>query len=1024
VFLAALDFAGSLGVVHEADERALLALALVSLLGASGAALGIVLSVAGSHGARVVDRVAGRLGGPDGGRVERWRRRLSPAPIVALLTPAFVAIGYLLFTGGRASTLPARPLLVTASIAVLVGAAFVAHRSTTWISRFARESRARGAVTALLFVGAAMGAWLVSRRLYPGLYEYLHAALAAVAWGCAAFAVLLLRTRPDDATRSIGARSERALYILLIALFGVGLLTSKLAPSVRAALHDVRAPAAHSLSLALAPLRSAGGAPSAEALARARRARAERAASVAAGDLPTWRGAHLLLITIDALRPDHLGLHGYERPTSPYLDELAERSVVFEHAYAQAPHSSYSLATLMTSEYVHERVEIEASLPEETLATVLAGNGYETSAFFTDGIFHTEGERVAGYRASGFGFGRWEPTGEAAAALTDQVLSEIDRIAIADEPPSFVWAHYFDVHEPYRATTFGTSDVDRYDGEIRAVDEAIRRLVSEADERLARELIVVVTSDHGEEFREHGGVYHGSALWEEQIRVPLMVRAPGLGARRVETPVELVDVAPTALAMLDVARAATMRGDDLRALALGRPAEVGPAFAGQGSRRMVVSWPHKLVFDLRFGVAHLYDLARDPHERVNLAGREPQTVDALRGEVHAWIDALATPMGDGAADPVAAALSRGRLGDRRAVEPLAQIVGDTAIDRNARDEAALLLGRIGDVRAREPLAAALETCNAPEECAEIAAALGRLHDPRARDALVTALDHTRDVELRVRIALALGRLEERAGVEALIEATERASTHGDRREAVRALGHIGDARAVEPLLGLLDDFRLRRYAAMALGRIGDARALPALLDHLAREEHATIRDGLVQGLAELGDERALPALVAVARSDTSLQSTPEALVRLGAIERGVVGGKDLGPGAAGIAGFDECVERERNEWSFLGRSSCTTRERAASVALTVPRTGLGAGMIAVLRWRRADAGSAAEVRVTFGSGASRSMFVTGDWTEVRFPVSASARGGTRVTLSIEASRGDARIELDHVLLLPAGTARI
>src|SRR5690606_16185218 len=123
------------------------------------------------------------------------------------------------------------------------------------------------------------------------------------------------------------------------------------------------------------------------------------------------------------------------------------------------------------------------------------------AAFYIEGIFHTDGEQLAQYRDSGFGFPRRGHRNLDAEDKTDEVLGEIEAIVEAGEPPSLVWAHYFDVHEPYEDRSFGTTDVERYDGEIRAVDRAFERLVREARARVTRPLVIVVTADHGEEFR-------------------------------------------------------------------------------------------------------------------------------------------------------------------------------------------------------------------------------------------------------------------------------------------------------------------------------------------------------------------------------------------------------------------------------------------------------------------------------------------------------------------------------------------
>ncbi len=1014
--LGCLDFCGSLAWVNDPRDLARLAFGLAALLTSSGALIGTALALIARAAAPSLTLVARRLGGADVGRTERWNERLAPAPLVLALSPGLACVAILLFRGARASSLPLKPLLTVAAALLLLAMTWAIVGAATRLARRAASSRglAIGVALSASLVGAAL--WVASRRLYPGLYEYLHGLLCVTAWGAFAFAVWLVAfaRSPRGPERARASLSAAAACIGLVVAIG----TARAEPVVRAALYDVRIPVSHTLALALGPLGSSGGV-SAAAVARARRARAERTRAFAAGDLPRWEGAHVLLVTVDALRADHLGLYGYRRHTSPFLDELANDAVVLEHAYAQAPHSSYSLSTIMTGDYIHEQVELEHPLPADTLPTLLTAAGYDTSAIFTDGIFHTEGERVARYREDGFGFTRWEPSAEDADDLTTRAIAEIDRVVRSGEPTSFLWVHYFDAHEPYRATAFGTSDVDRYDSEILSVDASIRRLVAAARERYARELVLVVSADHGEEFREHGGVYHGTSLYEEQIRVPLLVLAPGLTPRRVATPVELVDLAPTILAMLGVRPGPAMRGDDLRGLLTGRIDQVGPVFAGQASRRMVISWPRKLIYDLRFGVTQLYDLERDPRERVNLASRDPESVDALRGEIHAWLDSLAEPVGEPAPeDAMELALARGRVGDRRALAPLSELVTDRSRDAATRREAAELLGRIGDRRARDPLAQALEGCGPLATCTEIAAALGLLGDERARGPLVAALDSVHDTEPRVRVALALGRLDDRAAVPALIEAMRDAATHPERREAVRALGRIGDRRAVDPLLELLDDFRLRRYAAVSLGQIGDRRALEPLIDHLRSEDHEAIKDGLVRGLGELGDPRAIPVLVRVASEDATVQYATESLLVLHALSTGSVGGVDFGPTAPIVDGFDTCVAKEPDDWHYIGRTTCTTNAGRVTARLIVPYALRAHGATAIVRARRADAATVAHARVSIGGALLGRIAVDGQWAEIRLDVPAEALSSDEGLLTIEIDPPEARLEIDHIVLVP------
>ena len=147
-------------------------------------------------------------------------------------------------------------------------------------------------------------------------------------------------------------------------------------------------------------------------------------------------------------------------------------------------------------------------------------------------------------------------------------MHEVERIKQRGEPPSLLWVHYFDVHEPYQETTFGSGELDRYDSEILHVDRELARLICELEARFEREVVIAITADHGEEFREHGGVYHGSTLYDEQVRVPLVAARARARARRASRrPSRSIDIAPTLLGAVGVPVPASMRGRDLRALA-------------------------------------------------------------------------------------------------------------------------------------------------------------------------------------------------------------------------------------------------------------------------------------------------------------------------------------------------------------------------------------------------------------------------------------------------------------------------
>jgi arylsulfatase A-like enzyme/HEAT repeat protein len=872
-------------------------------------------------------------------------------------------------------------------------------------------------LAAALLLGTGFALSKTNQTVLPNLYDYLHSGLAFVTWLIDLLGLWALCSLSRfQALRAGGERAGlvRALAVLLTGAFLGSFLTLNLNLNVRVAMFDARSPASRSLLSALDPVLR---------LVETRNGEKHAGKGLFRGaidttGLPTQDGAHVLLITIDALRADHLGTYGYERPTSPGLDALAKEATLFERTYAQAPHSSYSLSSLETSEYLHEIVELARPLPTETLATVFKAHGYHTAAFFTDGIFHTEGARLSQYRDQAFGFALFDHTNRESEDQTDRVLAEADRIKSLGEPPSFLWVHYFDVHEPYQETRFGTGNMDRYDSEIAHVDRELVRLLTELKKRFGREIIVAITADHGEEFREHGGVYHGSTLYDEQVRVPLILKAAALAPKRLTQPVEVIDVAPTLLGLAGIKAPQSMRGRDLRALAVGRVTDAGPVFSAVLTKRMALRWPFKLIADLRFNLFELYDLEKDPSERKNLANREPQKLDEMRGLAYAWLDSLEKPRGAASVEENAwsRALRWGRLGDRRAVVPMSELLLDRSAPTPMRVEAGQILAKLADSSCAPSLVKGMDT-EPPEVAAEAAIALGRMYDERAREKL-THLVLTEDPYLRARAAVSLGRLRDRAAVPALIEALWVAPTQYEREEAVRWLGRLRDRRAVEPLLSIVPEFGLRYLVAVALGQIGDTRSYDALIDMLSWERHTNIRDEVVRGLGMLGDERATEALVNVLATEPDLKNTSESLVRLHALERGYLGGIDV---AQASEGFRDCVAGPLiHDWDYLGRTVCTSSKASMKLKLPLPKAHarFERGAQLIIRTKRADSPEGVTVTITAGNDAPATLTVDGNFVERRIPVSASALGGAAVRVALSASDADARLTIDHVLLVP------
>lgn len=1000
---------------------------LVRLLGTQVPCGAIAGAILGAIAAVALARLHPLAAGPQSADSKTKARKLDgllSLLFTILLAPAVVRVALLLFTGGKMSRLARRGWYESCAVVVLLLGCWLALYSALRVFRRARRVSFQSAALlagGLLTASALLGK--VDQLLLPGIYEYLHAVLSVLSWALAVLALSIMMDRTGWAQRRDARLPFAALIVFssLSAFFAYNLSVLDDNQNVRVALLGPRAANSRSLMVGLQPLLARAAKADRKRVGAARAARRARSSpyldSTSSG-APALPDAHVLLISIDALRADHLGLYGYRRPTSPYLDRLAAESIVFERAYVQVPHSSYSISSLMTSEYLYDTVGLDRKLPDQTLATALNQAGYHTAAFFTRGIFYTEGERFKAYSAGAYGFALHNHANARAEKMTDLVLAEIERTVERGEPNSLFWAHYFDVHEPYRETHFGTSNLDRYDSEILKVDGAVERLVAGARSRLQGDLIIAVTADHGEEFREHGNVYHGSDLYDEQVRVPLLLHVPGLPARRVATPVETIDLAPTLLGLLEVPAPPSMRGRDLRALAAGEELERGPVFASVMQKHMVVSWPYKLITDLRLGLFELFDLSQDPRERRNLADSKRETVKSLQGELYAWLDYISTEVSD-RENAILAAINRGRLGDRRAVEPLCGIIADKSAPPATRAEAARLVGTLGNPSARAVLRRAIRD-KEPSLAAEAAIALGRLYDPRARKALhqLVASD---DPSLRIRAALSLGRLRDPAAVPGLIDALWVAPSTCDRDDAVRLLGRLGDVRAIDPLMSLLPISRGRYLVMVALGQLKDPRVFKPLADVLSWESHTIALDAAVRGLGLLGDPRAVDLIVPLVSERPSLTNCSETLVRLDALGIRAIGGTDVAQNQPGLRGFKHChAGPERSDWNFLHRTWCETNRNRAWLQLSVPPNLLQSpgGALAILSVRRTDSSQPTELRLAIGDTDLEPVQVDDKWSEFRWPVDTASLTQRIAPARVSGSERKARFALDHLLLVP------
>ena len=375
----------------------------------------------------------------------------------------------------------------------------------------------------------------------------------------------------------------------------------------------------------------------------------------------------IVVVTIDTLRRDRLGAYGYDRPTSPVIDALAETGTVFERAYAPTGWTAPSMTSLFTglwpAQHGIERATArdrkaydQPVLPSEhtTLAEALGAAGYTTFGVATNGHIKKE-------LGLAQGFDHWVEHGF--VPDNDPVLSTIDawRPALDEGGPRFVWLHFMAPHAPYveraHIEEFARDGADprsvAYDSEVRFADTG----VGQALDRLGFEdPVVVVTSDHGELLGGPHGWGHGG-VQEALVRVPMVVSGPGVEAQRVQAAASLIDLAPTLL---------ELAGGSFE----GPGVSLAPALAGAelADRDMAVSTRRgaprdglvrgttKATWEPQAMTGSVIDLATDPLEE--RAGFDAAVLAAFHAR---YTDMMASPARVEPLPPLGAELSAAEL---------------------------------------------------------------------------------------------------------------------------------------------------------------------------------------------------------------------------------------------------------------------------------------------------------------------------------------------------------------------------
>jgi arylsulfatase A-like enzyme len=409
-------------------------------------------------------------------------------------------------------------------------------------------------------------------------------------------------------------------------------------------------------------------------------------AACAAPEL-SYESPPILIVDIDTLRADHLGCYGYHRPTSPHIDRFAADAIRFEWVFAQAPNTPPSQASILTGLYptshgrIGDKQVIDDGAP--ALAVELSRAGYRTDAYVDGGLM------VSGYGYER-GFDSYDDEAghlrEIGPKVFDHLGALVDDARSGDHRPWFLLVHTYDVHSPYEISP---SPYDRfffdqlgempdkdyrsrmsevmagvwkarnepnpprlsdaemayavacYDGGIRHVDEWFGKLVRWLRRSgLYDRCIIVVISDHGDEFQEHGGLFH-ERIYATVARIPLIIRFPGgrHAGLVVDQIAESIDLMPTLLREVGLSIPQAVQGRDLAPLIDGVTADGRVAVTESpyyGRRIAAADERARLIISEKAGTAELYDYRADIHELVDRAAADPVTTIELQRAIDAW----------------------------------------------------------------------------------------------------------------------------------------------------------------------------------------------------------------------------------------------------------------------------------------------------------------------------------------------------------------------------------------------------
>jgi arylsulfatase A-like enzyme/Flp pilus assembly protein TadD len=440
--------------------------------------------------------------------------------------------------------------------------------------------------------------------------------------------------------------------------------------------------------------------------------RSHERAPVQSATTPPAAKPNLLLVTIDTLRPDHLGAYGYQGIQTATLDRLAQEGVLFRNAVCQTPLTLVSHTSMFTGlnpnvHGVRDNGYFSLSDSFMTLAEYLKGAGYTTAAFIGTAIL----DRSHGL-AQGFDwYSQYRPTiviGTESQRRAEEVIAEaLDWLQKSQgkDKPFFVWIHLYDPHAPYNAPEPFHSQYSAapYDGEIAYTDHVLGAFFSQLEQLgFMQNSLVVVMGDHGESLDEHREPDHGFFVYDATVKIPMIVSWRGHFSHAVvQQQVQEIDLLPTLADLMGFKTSGLIQGRDMKPLLEGKTFEPPPAYVESMTPKLYYGWSELKAIrsqDWKYIEApdpELYNLKDDPAEKHNLISQYPDRVRQMHERL-GKLAAMSPPSGSQTAGSIDAEKLQelASLGYIGATNPGAMLGASSHIDPKSKIDDYLLLHKM------------------------------------------------------------------------------------------------------------------------------------------------------------------------------------------------------------------------------------------------------------------------------------------------------------------------------------------